>query len=260
MTESTHPKALNRDTEATLATHFVALADTLVADFDVVDLMDRLAASCVELLKATAAGILLLDQRGNLALVASSSEETRLLELFQLQNEQGPCLDCIRTGRPVTVDDLDAEAARWPLFAEKAAEVGFRSVHAVPLRLRSEIIGGLNLFRQNGPQLTQQEQAIAQALADVATVGILQQRTNHRSSLLAEQLQTALLSRVIIEQAKGVLSEFAHVSMDEAYRALRTYARNGNHRLSEVAQDVVLGQLDLTSMEPSTGWTAGRGQ
>jgi GAF domain-containing protein len=229
---------------ALLSETFVGLADTLVDDYDVVDLMDRLTGTCVDLLDVTAAGLLLVDQRGGLQLVASSSEEMRLLELFQLQNEEGPCLDCIRTGVAVNVDDLGAEAARWPRFAPEAARVGYRSVHAVPMRLRAEVIGGLNLFRDSAP-LTRDEQRVAQALADVATIGVLQQRSAHRASLLAEQLQTALDSRVVIEQAKGVLAAFGDIAMQEAYLSMRRYARDGNHKLSAVADSIVRRTVSL---------------
>ena len=231
--------------EARLAQHFVALADTLVDDYDVVELLERLAHTCVDLLDATAAGVLLTDQRGGLQLVASSSEETRLLELFQLQAEEGPCLDCISTGASITVDDLPSAGGRWPRFTAAAALVGYHSVHAMPLRLRDEVIGGLNLFRGEVPPLTPADREIAQALADVATIGVLQQRSMHRSSLLAEQLQHALDSRVVIEQAKGVLAEHGQVPMDIAYGVLRSYARNKNLKLSSVAEDIVRGRIPL---------------
>jgi transcriptional regulator with GAF, ATPase, and Fis domain len=227
-----------------LAETFVSLADTLVDDYDVVDLMDRLVTTCVDLLDMTAAGLLLTDQRGGLQLVASSSEEIRLLELFQLQNEEGPCLDCVATARPVAVADLADGRSRWPRFAQEALRSGYGSVYAVPLRLRQDVIGGLNLFRAPGPPLTAYGQRIAQALADVATIAVLQQRSAHRAAVLAEQLQTALDSRVVIEQAKGVLAQRGGVSMDTAYRALRRYARDHNLRLSALADHVVTGELD----------------
>lgn len=231
-----------------LAEVFVALADSLVDDYDVVDLMDRLVVASVELFDVAAAGLLLVDQRGGLQVVASSSQQARVLELFQLQSDEGPCLDCIRGGSAVTVADLDADAERWPRFAEQAAESGFTSVHAVPLRLRREVIGGLNLFGDQRTALSTHEQRLAQALADVATIAVLQQRSVHRASVLAEQLQTALDSRVAIEQAKGVLAQHGTLDMDAAYRALRGYARDHNLKLSDLAQAVVHNEVDLDAV------------
>lgn len=227
-----------------LAETFVALADVLVDDYDVVDFMDRLVRACVDLLDATAAGLLLIDQRGSLQVVASSSEEVHLLELFQLQDDEGPCLNCVTSGAPVTVERLEAAAGRWPRFVAEATRIGYQSVHAVPMRLRQQIIGGLNLFRQPGPVFGRSEQRLAQALADVATIGVLQQRSTHRATLLAEQLQTALDSRIVIEQAKGVLAEHGGLGMDDAYRALRRHARDRNYKLSELADAVVTGRID----------------
>ena len=229
---------MTTDRDSGLAEAFVGLADTLVADYDVVDLMDRLATTVVDLLDVDAAGILLSDPRGGLQLVASSSEATRLLELFQLQDDEGPCLDCISSGRPVLVDVLEDDA-RWPRFTARAADAGFTAVYAVPMRLRDEVIGGLNMFRSAGAPLGAEDVRVAQALADVATIGVLQQRSTHRVSLLAEQLQTALDSRISIEQAKGVLAQRGGTDLDAAYRALRRHARDGNHRLSELADRVV---------------------
>ena len=229
--------------EQALADTFVTLADTLVDDYDVVDLLQRLADACVDLLGAAAAGLLLLDQRGGLAVVASSSEETRLLEVFQLQNNQGPCLDCVHTATAVVSGDLHAENARWPLFVPAASAAGFRSVVAVPMRLRTETIGGLNLFYPGAQELPAADQRVAQALADVATIGILQQRLTHRNVVLAEQLQQALNSRVTIEQAKGVLAERDTISMDSAFARIRRHARDHNLKLTEVALAVVNGDI-----------------
>ena len=230
--------------EAALADTFVTLADTLVADYDVVDLLDRLVEACVDLLGATAAGILLTDQRGGLAVVASSSEEMRLLEIFQLQADEGPCLECVRSGKVVTAADLSAAVTRWPRFAPVAVSAGYEGIVAVPLRLREQTIGGLNMFLGPGQALRPEDQRIAQALADVATIGVLQQRSAHRSSMLAEQLQSALNSRVAIEQAKGVLVERHGLSFDAAFAALRRFARDNNRKLSEVAVSVVRNDLD----------------
>lgn len=229
--------------ERAVAEMFVSLADTLVDDYDVLEVLDQLVRSCVALLDVTAAGLLLDDQRGQLALVASSSEETRLLEIFQLQNNQGPCLDSVRHRVIVTSGDLEGDLDRWPVFVPEALGAGFRSVTAVPLRLRDEVIGGLNMFNATARSLSDADIRLAQALADAATIGILQQRAVHRTSVLAEQLQLALNSRVGIEQAKGVIAERHDVSMDVAFEALRRYARDNNLKLHDVAAGVVRGDI-----------------
>jgi len=206
---------------------FVALADTLVDDYDIIDLLDRLVGVSVELLAADAAGIVLGDARGQLRAVAASSEAAEVMELLQLQSEQGPCLDCVHTAAPVSVPDLAEAVDRWPAFVAALAEHGsFRSVHALPLRLRGEAIGALNLFHRQPGSLPDADLALGQALADVATIGILQERAIRRSEVLNEQLQTALNSRVIIEQAKGVLAQRGDLSMDAAFDRLRTHARD----------------------------------
>jgi GAF domain-containing protein len=219
----------------------------MVDDYDVVDLLDQLVRACVNVLGVSAAGLLLDDQKGNLALIASSSDETRLLELFQLQNNEGPCLDCVRTGSAVISGNFDDDRERWPLFVPAAAMAGFRSVAAVPLRLRDQIIGGLNLFMDSPHEVPPEDRRLAQALADVATIGILQQRSLHRSHVLSEQLQNALTSRIAIEQAKGVLAERGELTMDAAFDVLRRYARDHNLRLTEVANAVVTAGLDVLS-------------
>jgi len=240
-----HPVSVHTR-ELALASTFVKLADTLVDDYDVVDLLDQLVNACVHLLGVTAAGLLLDDQKGNLALVASSSEETRLLELFVLQSNEGPCLDCVRTGIAVSIGNLDDEATRWPVFVPAAHLAGFRSVAAMPLRLRDQTIGGLSLFMDTPLLIPDSDRNLAQALADVATIGILQQRSLHRSHLLSEQLQNALTSRIAIEQAKGVLAERNGLSMEAAFDALRRHARDHNVKLTAVANDVVNARLDPT--------------
>jgi GAF domain-containing protein len=230
--------------EQALADTFVLLADTMVDDYDVVDLLDHLVNACVHVLGVSAAGLLLDDQKGNLALVASSSQETRLLELFVLQSNEGPCLDCVRTGVAVTSDNLDDDLDRWPLFVPAARLAGFRSVAAVPLRLREQTIGGLGLFLDTPRPIPATNRRLAQALADVATIGILQQRSLHRSHLLSEQLQNALTSRITIEQAKGVLAERNDLTMEGAFDALRRHARDHNLKLTDVATSVVKDGLD----------------
>jgi GAF domain-containing protein len=230
---------------AKLAEVFVALADTLVDDFDVVELLDRLVGTCVDLLGATAAGLLLIDQRGALQVMASSSEAAQLLELLQLQNDDGPCLDCVRTGAVVAVSDLTAEASRWPQFSSAAIVAGFQAVDAFPLRLRSEVVGGLNVFHAKPEAFTDEDRRVASALAATATIGMLQQRALHRSSVLGEQLQTALNSRVVIEQAKGMLAEHANIEIDTAFELLRKHARDNNRKLTDVARDVTQQGLRL---------------
>jgi GAF domain-containing protein len=237
--------------EQALARTFVGLADTLVADYDVVELLDQLVEASVALLGVTAAGLLLDDQKGSLALVASSSEGTRLLEIFQLQTNEGPCLDCVRTGKAVTSADLEADRDRWPVFVPEALAAGFRSVTAVPLRLRAETIGGLNMFSDTATLLADDDRDLAQALADVATIGILQQRSAHRTSVLAEQLQHALNSRVVIEQAKGVIADRDQVSMDVAFATLRKHARDHNLKLGDVAFAVVRRSTTPGAVPPS---------
>jgi GAF domain-containing protein len=230
--------------EVQLADVFVEMADTLVDDFDVIDFLHVLAERCVQLLGVSAAGLLLTDLQGALQVVAASSERTRLLELFQLQTDQGPCVDCFRTGQPVSVTDLPS-AGRWPRFTAAAAEAGFAAVHALPMRLRDEVIGALNLFDANPGPLGRGTLRIGQALTDVATIGLLQQRAIHRRDVLAEQLQTALNSRILIEQAKGVLAERHHLDLHEAFTLLRRGARSHNRRLSDLAQAIVDGTEQL---------------
>jgi GAF domain-containing protein len=217
----------------------------MVAEYDTIDLLDRLVGFCVDLLPADAAGIVLGDARRELRVVAASSEAAELMELLQLQSDEGPCLDCFQTAAPVSVADLTDAAERWPTFVAAVEERGqFRAVHALPLRLRGQAIGALNLFdREPGP-LPDPDLALGQALADVATIGILQERAVRRAEVVNEQLQTALNSRVIIEQAKGALSQRLGVNVEEAFDRLRNYARSQNLKLGDVARRVVNRDLD----------------
>jgi transcriptional regulator with GAF, ATPase, and Fis domain len=227
--------------ERQLAEAFVALADTLVDDFDVVDFLHQVTVRCAQVLGVSAAGVLLTDQRGALRVVAASTEQTRLLELLQLQTDEGPCPECFHTGRTIAVADLSAAASLWPSFAAAARQVGFASVHALPMRLRADVIGTLNLFGARPGALDADTVRMAQALADVATIGLLQARAIRNRESLAEQLQTALNSRVVIEQAKGVIAERRHLGMDESFTLLRSTARSSNRRLSDLARAVVDG-------------------
>jgi transcriptional regulator with GAF, ATPase, and Fis domain len=227
--------------EQQLAAAFVELADTLVDDFDVVDFLHRVTVRCAEVLGVSAAGVLLTDQRGALRVVAASTEKTRLLELLQSQTDQGPCPECFHTGRPVAVADLSAAACRWPRFVAEAGQSGFASVHALPMRLRSNVIGALNLFGARPGALAEDTLRLGQAMADVATIGLLQARAIHDRQIVAEQLQTALNSRILIEQAKGVIAERRRLDMDASFTLLRATARTNNRRLSELARAVVDG-------------------
>ena len=236
-----------QDREQLLATTFVELADTLVADFDVVDFLDGLAHQCVRLLDVDAAGLMLADQRGSLRVIASSTEQARLVELFQLQHAQGPCLECFQTGRPVAEADLAAAAQRWPAFAPAAVGEGFAAVQALPMRLRDEVIGAMNLFRRTPGRLDETGLRVGQALADVATIGLLQERNFRHQEVLAEQLQGALNSRVAIEQAKGILAERLGLDMGQAFELLRGQARTQKRRLAELAGLVASGSEDVQS-------------
>lgn len=229
--------------EQRLARTFVELADNLVDDFDVVDLMVLLTERCVELLDAAAAGLLLGDGNGTLRLMAATSEAIETVELFQIQSDEGPCRDCFHNGAPVSTRDLAHDGDRWPRFAPVAAAAGFRAAHAFPLRLRGQVLGAMNLFRLEPVPLTRDDVATAQALADVATIALLQNRTLDESHVVTDQLHEALNSRVAIEQAKGITAERLGCDMNEAFTRLRRYARNSGRRLGEVAQEVVDGTL-----------------
>jgi GAF domain-containing protein len=229
--------------EERLVDTLVELADTLIDDFDVIDFLQLLVDRCVELLDVDAAGLLLAGPHGQLQLVASSNEQVRLLELFQLQSDQGPCLDAFATGAGVSHADLTTAGGRWPQFAAAATGAGFRSVDAVPMRLRSEVIGALNLFRTRTGALDGTALRTAKALVDVATIGLLQERSIRHREVLTQQLQAALNSRVVIEQAKGLIAERLHIDMGGAFAALRGFARSHNLKLGDVAAAVITGRI-----------------
>ncbi len=239
--DATGSDATGRERDVTRS--FMALADSLVEDFDVVDLLTRLAVDCARVLDVAAAGVVLADAQGVMHVVAATSESSRSLELFQLQRDEGPCLDCYAGGQPVSVPDLAAETERWPQFTAAAHAGGFESAHALPLRLRDEVLGALGLFGAHAGALDEDDLALAQALAHVATIAILQHRAAASTGALTAQLQTALNSRVVLEQAKGVLAERGGLDMDEAFARLRDFARHHNRRLTDVAHAVVTGVL-----------------
>jgi len=231
--------------EARLLETFASLADTMVEGYDVVDLLQRLVDTCHELLDATAAAILLADVSGGLDVVASTSEASRLVELIQIGAEAGPCIESYRTGEIVSVPDIAASPGQWARFRTSALELGFSSVHAVPLRLRETTIGALNLLRDQPGELDEQDKVAARAFADVATIGILHERSLRETTLLAEQLQGALSSRVIIEQAKGVVAYTNGVTIEHAFDLIRQYARSHQLGISQVAARLVDRSLRL---------------
>ncbi|HEX7168955.1 MAG TPA: GAF and ANTAR domain-containing protein [Acidimicrobiales bacterium] len=238
--------------ETVLVRTLVALADTLVDDFDVVDLLTVLADRCVEVLDVDAAGLMLAAPDGHLRVMASSSEAMRMLELFELQAQEGPCLDCHRTGVAVVSEDL-VSGLPWPRFCAVTVAAGYRSVHAVPMRLRGTVIGALNLFRAAPGVLPDADAAIAQAFADVATIAILQHRAALEAQVINEQLTNALNSRVVLEQAKGMVAERLNLDMEQSFAALRHHARNRNLRLVDVATSVIGGQLAAGDLDaPAT--------
>jgi GAF domain-containing protein len=226
-----------------LAQAFVELADTLVVGYDLVEFLQTITDRCADLLEVDAVGLLLADSRGALRLVTASNEQARVVQLFQIQNDEGPCLDCYRTGQAVIINDIrSAQAvARWPQFAAAAQEMGYAGVHAVPMRLRDQVIGTLNLFKAVPDGLDPAVVVAATALADVAAIGILQERALRQQEVVAGQLQRALDSRVVIEQAKGVLAERLGISPEEAFVRLRCFARDHNYLLTELCGDVIRG-------------------
>jgi GAF domain-containing protein len=236
--------------EADVVKSLVEMADTLVDDFDVVDMLTALTDRCVSLLGVSAAGVMLASPAGSLGLVASSSEAMRLLELFELQTQEGPCLDTFRTGEPVAQENLLAGAGRWPLFSAAALENGFRSALALPLRLREVTLGALNLLSDTHTPMREADVIVARGFADLAALSIAQHRATAEAQRLNEQLSAALTSRVVIEQAKGVISERADVDLSEAFSRLRAYARRTNRRLTDVAHAAVDGRLDPVAWAP----------
>lgn len=231
--------------EQDLLQAFAHLADTLVADYDVVDMLQNLVDTCSDLLDATAAGVLLADPSGDLDLIASTSEASRLVEVMQLSAYAGPCIESFSTGTVISVPDISHTPDEWRLFREKAIEQGFAAVDAIPMRLRETTIGTLNLLRAAPGPLSENDRVAAQAFADVATIGILHERTLAESEQIREQLQHALNSRIVIEQAKGVIAHTHGIPIDDAFTVLRAYARSHQQGISTVAQAVVDRTVEL---------------
>ena len=236
--------------EAVLLGTLVELADNLVDDFDVIDLLTTLSDRCVETFDVAAAGVMLAAPDGRLYVVASSTDAMRTLEIFELQTNEGPCVECYQTGQPVVNLQLAAADGRWPRFTAKAIADGFRSAHALPLRLRTHLLGALNMFRNDAGALNEQDVAAAQALADVASIAIAQHHAVVDGQVLNEQLNQALTSRIVIEQAKGRISEALGLDMDQAFRVLRRHARNHNLRLTALSRDIADKTLAITTLDP----------
>ena len=237
-----------------LADVFVDVADTLVADFDLIEFLHGVAHHAADITGGAAAGVLLSSHDGTLHHIGASSEDARLLELFQIQNSEGPCFDSLRTGEPVVAPDLALAGDRWPSFAPRAVELGLASVYAFPMRLRERVIGGLNVFLIQRRELEAEAVRVLQALADVATIALIQERAVSRAEVVTEQLQSALQSRIIVEQAKGAIARTYDITVDEAFVLLREHARSSRRRLTDVAHEIVTSASGPGVLRrPSTG-------
>jgi transcriptional regulator with GAF, ATPase, and Fis domain len=237
------------DRDRKLAQTLVDLADTLVHDFDVVVFLQHLSDSCVDLFDLSSAGVMLQDRQSALQVIASSDERGRTLELMELQNQEGPCLDAFRLKQPVQASGPAADD-RWPIFAAHARTLGYQSFAALPMRLRDQTIGALNMFGAHDHVLEAHDLKNAQALADIATIGLLNERAVREARLVAEQLQHALTSRVVLEQAKGIIAVRLDCHVDQSFEVMRSYARSHNLRLSDIAREVVEGSFDVTLLKP----------
>ena len=235
--------------ETLLITTLVELADNLVDDYDVIDVLTVLSDRCVETVDVDAAGVMLAWPGGELQYVASSSDSMRIIELFQIQVDEGPCVDCFNDGQPIVNHILNVDDGRWPRFTPRAIELGFTSVNCVPMRLRGRTIGALNFFGSHEGQLAVEDVAVARGFADVATIAILQHQSSLNANTLNEQLSNALNSRIIIEQAKGMVRQAADSDMDEAFARMRGHARNHNEGLTDVAIAIVTGTLDPGTLD-----------
>lgn len=246
--------------EVLLTQTLVQMAESLVDDFDLVDLLTLLSDRCVEILDVSAAGLMLASADGPLRRMASSSEAMTVLEVFEEESEEGPCPECYRTGVPVINVDLAVVDGRWPRFAPRALTAGFHSVHALPMRVRGQTVGALNLFREDGGQMGEADVIVAQALADMATVAIVTQRAAEDARAVNEQLQGALNSRIVIEQAKGIIAEALGIDMQAAFVRLRGHARNSNTKLGDAARALIDKTLDPHSLPRGQDRTGSRRQ
>ena len=256
MSKWDHPPSARADERRTSVTReqriigtFVELADTMVDDFDVIEFLHRIAERCVELLDCSEAGVLLADAAGMLRVMASSSERSDALDVLQSQNDEGPCYECYVRGATVSSEDLGEDRDRWPTFSPAALARGFRSVHALPMRVRGQTVGALNLFRAQAGCLDDRDVPLGQGMADIAAVALMQERSVRESHGVVEDLQGALSSRVVIEQAKGVLAERIQINVDAAFVSMRAFARANNLKLRHVAQDVIDGRLDPAALD-----------
>jgi GAF domain-containing protein len=236
--------------ESLLVATFVELADNLVDDFDIIDVLALLSRRCVDAIDVDAAGVMLASPGGSLQFIASSNESMRVLEVFQIQSNEGPCVDCYQSGKAIINQELTGTNSRWPNFTPRATALGFRSIHCLPMRLRGRTIGALNLFRTKEGLLDDDDTVLAQGLADVATITILQHRNATNAQTLNDQLNTALQSRIIIEQAKGKISQATGADMDEAFGRLRAHARNHSQGLTSLAAMVAAGSVSVSDLDP----------
>lgn len=236
--------------ETFISSAFVAIADTLTTDFDIVDMLHTLVEQCTLILDTSQGGLMLVDGRGELQLMTSTSQGADFVEVMQLNSAAGPCIECFTTGTAVSVPNINDTGDKWPDFTSGALQRGFLSAHATPMRLRGHVIGTMNLFSTKRGALSERDASLAQALTDVATIGILQQRVITETNMLAEQLHRALDSRVLIEQAKGMVAHSLNVSMDDAFTALRNYSRERSVSLRSVAEGISDRTISVSVIAP----------
>lgn len=228
---------------------FVELADTLVSNYDIGEFLYLLVERCQDVLQVDAGGVLLESPDGTLNLAAATSEKMSRLEESEISNNEGPCFEAYRDVKQIVAEDLQLTLEQWPNVTQVALDMDLHSVYAFPLRLRDDCIGALNLYREHPGPFDDRDVRLAQAFADVAAIGILQQRQIIEAQTRADQLQGALNTRVVIEQAKGVLAGKTGVTPDEAFEALRKHARNNRMNVHKLAVRVVEAQsADLSAL------------